>query len=221
MVMADTNRFLEDCKESVLRGDSAEATRLARSAVEAGRDPLEIIEEGFVPGLSELGARWESGDCFLPELVVGSSAARDAIEILRKKMTAGATKAGQGTVVMGTIEGDIHDIGKTLVSALLVAHGFEVFDIGADVKIETFIEQAEKSNADVIGVSALLTTTMLNQKKLVEALRQRKLADNVMVMIGGAPTSRDWAEEIGAHGYGENAVDAVREAKRLVDLKRG
>ena len=219
--MGDVNQLLEACKESVLRGDSAEASRLAQAAIEAGHDALSVIEGGFVPGLSELGVRWESGDCFLPELVAGATAAKEAIGILRETLTATAASVGQGRVVMGTIEGDIHDIGKTLVSALLVAHGFEVLDLGADVKIGTFIEKAEEVNADVIGVSALLTTTMLNQKKLIDAVREREAGGEVMVMIGGAPTSREWADEIGAEGYAENAVDAVDEAKRLLNLKKG
>ncbi len=214
--MSENPKLFEDIRKAVVDGDRAAARILAEECVRKGLDLNEVIDKGFIPGIQAVGELWEKGEYFLPELIAGADCMKAALEILQPAM-AGARAAARllGRVVIGTIEGDIHDIGKNLVASMLRAGGFEVFDLGADVKIETFIAKAEEVGADLICASALLTTTMLNQKKLVEALRARGLAGKYKVMVGGAPASRKWADDIGAQGYAENAPQAVKAARAL------
>jgi len=203
--------------KAVVDGDPETAAGLARTALETRIPPAEALEKGFIPGIQTVGELWESGDYFLPELIASAGAMKAATAILRPVLEAsGSSVAGTGTVVIGTVEGDIHDIGKNLVSAMLTANGFKVVDLGADVKLPDFIEAAEKSSADLICLSALLTTTMLGQRRLIELLTDRGLRGRFKVLVGGAPTSRKWAQEIGADGYGESAPAAVREALALL-----
>ena len=202
--------------QTIVDGDKDKAAVLAGEVLSGGGDPQEAIEKGFVPGIQKVGLLLESGDFFLPELLAGAEAMKAAMAVLHPALGAGRAAAlSAGRVVIGTVEGDIHDIGKNLVSALLSANGFAVVDLGADVKVERFISAAEESGATIIGLSALLTTTMLGQRRLVEELRQRGLRDKYKVLVGGAPVTRRWADEIGADGYGENALAAVRAAKAL------
>jgi trimethylamine corrinoid protein len=184
--------------------------------VRSGLDLLEVVEKGYVPGIQRVGELWEQGEYFLPELITSAEAMKAAMAVLDPQLNRKdvASRMG-GKVVIGTVEGDIHDIGKNLVASMLQAGGFEVFDLGVDVKLERFIETAEKVGADMICLSALLTTTMMNQRRLIGLLRDRGLRDKYTVLVGGAPASRKWAEEIGADGYAENAVAAVKMAKSL------
>lgn len=209
-------------KAAIVEGDKATALELAETAVSSGTSLLEVIERGYLPGLQEVGELWERGDYFLPELIASAEAMKAAMGVIGPRLAAEdrAARSG-GKVVIGTVEGDIHDIGKNLVAALLRAAGFEVHDLGADVKPERFLETAEVVGADIIGLSALLTTTMLNQKRLIALLRERNLRDRYMVMVGGAPATRAWAEEIGADGFAENAMAAVREARALLARRAG
>ena len=202
--------------EAIVAGDRAAARALAEEAVRSGFDLPEVVEKGYVPGLQKVGELWESGEYFLPELITSAEAMKSAMAVLDPHFNR-RDLAGQmgGKVVIGTVEGDIHDIGKNLVSSMLQAGGFEVFDLGADVKLERFIAKAEEVGAGMICLSALLTTTMTNQKRLIGMLRDRGLRDKYKVLVGGAPASRKWAEEIGADGYAENAVAAVKLAKSL------
>ncbi|MGA2360984.1 MAG: corrinoid protein [Candidatus Aminicenantales bacterium] len=203
-------------KKAIVEGDGAGAGRLAGEAVKAGLDLLEVIEKGYVPGIQKVGELWEQGEYFLPELISSAEAMKAAMAVLNPELQRSRLQARTaGKVVIGTIEGDIHDIGKNLVSSMLQAGGFEVFDLGADVKLERFIEKAESVGADFICLSALLTTTMVNQKRLVALLRERNLRDRYKVLVGGAPASQRWADEAGADGYAENAVAAVKLAKSL------
>ena len=203
-------------KKAIVEGDGAGAGRLAGEAVKAGLDLLEVIEKGYVPGIQKVGELWEQGEYFLPELISSAEAMKAAMAVLNPELQRSRLQARTaGKVVIGTIEGDIHDIGKNLVSSMLQAGGFEVFDLGADVKLERFIEKAESVGADFICLSALLTTTMVNQKRLVALLRERNLRDRYKVLLGGAPASQRWADEAGADGYAENAVAAVKLAKSL------
>ncbi len=203
-------------RKAIVDGDREAAARLAGDSVSAGLDPVQVIENGYVPGIHEVGELWERGDYFLPELIASAEAMKAAMAVLEPELARRRLHAPvAGRVVIGTIEGDIHDIGKNLVAAMLQAGGFEVLDLGADVKIERFIEKAESVKADLICASALLTTTMVNQKRLVEALRARSLRDKYIVLVGGAPASAAWARDAGADGYAENAVAAVRLAKSL------
>ncbi len=202
--------------EAIVAGDREAARRLAEDAVRSGLDLVEVIERGYVPGLQKVGELWEQGEYFLPELISSAEAMKEAMTVLEPALNredAGAVMGGR--VVIGTVEGDIHDIGKNLVAAMLQAGGFEVFDLGADVKMERFIDKAEEVGAGLICLSALLTTTMMNQRRLIGLLRDRGLRDKYKVLVGGAPATRKWAEEIGADGYAENAVAAVRQAKVL------
>jgi trimethylamine corrinoid protein len=202
--------------QAIVAGDGAAAGRLAAEAVKAGADLLEVIEKGYVPGLQKVGQLWEEGEYFLPELISSAEAMKAAMAVLEPELQRSRLQARTGgRVVIGTVEGDIHDIGKNLVASMLQAGGFEVFDLGADVKLERFLEQAESLGADFICLSALLTTTMTNQKRLVEMLKTRNLRAKYRVLVGGAPATQKWADEIGADGYAENAVAAVKLAKSL------
>jgi trimethylamine corrinoid protein len=201
-------------RRAVLDGDEDAAARLARESLAQGLPPLDVIEQGFVPGIRRAGELWEEGEFFLPELVTSAQAMKAAMAILQPELDGGSTGTGAGRVVIGTVQGDIHDIGKTLVATLLSANGFQVSDEGADVPVEVFVNRARELDADIVCASALLTTTMTVQSNLVDALREERL--RTRVMVGGAPVSRQWADEIGAHGYADNAVAAVQVARRLV-----
>ena len=202
--------------KSVIDGDGEKSASLARAALLGGVPAAEAVEKGFIPGIREVGELWEAGEYFLPELIASAEAMKSALAILRPALAGGGPVLKEGTIVIGTVEGDIHDIGKNLVAAMLSANGFEVIDLGADVKLPAFIEAAEKAEADIICLSALLTTTMLNQRKLVDLLVERGLRNRYKVLVGGAPTSPKWAAEIAADGYGENAASAVRAARALM-----
>ncbi len=204
-------------RKAIVDGDKAAAQQLAREALRLGLDLNEVIDKGYVPGIQEVGDLWEKGDYFLPELITSAECMKAAMDVLQPEMTKANVKSRSlGKVVIGTVEGDIHDIGKNLVASMLQANGFEVFDLGADVKLERFIEKAKAEGADLICLSALLTTTMLNQKKLIELLAKQGLAGKYKVLVGGAPATRKWAEDIGAQGFAENAALAVKAAKTLM-----
>jgi corrinoid protein of di/trimethylamine methyltransferase len=202
--------------KAVIEGNKSEAENLAREAVKAKLDLTEVIEKGYVPGIQKVGELWEKGDYFLPELISGGECMKAAMVILQPELDKAKIKTkSKGKVVIGTVEGDIHDIGKNLVASMLSANGFDVIDLGADVKLEKFIDKAEETKADFICLSALLTTTMLGQKKAIELLKQKNLYGKYKVLVGGAPANQKWAEEIGADGYAENAMLAVKLAARL------
>lgn len=209
--------FLEECAQSVLDGEGDRAEELARQALEKNLPVMEVIEKGFVTGIREVGRLWEEGTLFLPELVVGAEAMKKAMAVLQPALEKeSGARSSPGHVVIGTIEGDIHDIGKTLVATMLSANGFVITDLGADVPVERFIDEAGKKGADCIAISALLTTTMHGQDRVVKELEKRSLRDKIKVMVGGAPCSGDWAKEIGADGYAGDAVAAVALAKSLI-----
>jgi len=211
-------KFYAECADAVLRGDEELAEQLASKALEQGLPVLDVIENGFVKGIREVGRLWEQGELFLPELVMGAEAMKRAMAVLQPELLKGQEKkvSELRRIVIGTIHGDIHDIGKTLVATMLSANGFEVTDLGADVPVEKFVEEALKLEADCIAISALLTTTMPGQKSVVEELKKRSLREKVKVMVGGAPCSAEWAEEIGADGYAPDAVSAVSLARELI-----
>ncbi|MGB9892879.1 MAG: cobalamin B12-binding domain-containing protein [Candidatus Saccharicenans sp.] len=218
---SEVNEFLQSLNQAILQGQVEEAGPLAEKSLKAGFSPLEIIEKACVPAIKEVGRLWEEGDYFLPELIAGAEAMKAAMAVLQSALKAsGQSLKSAGRVVIGTVEGDIHDIGKNLVASMLRASNFEVIDLGADVKVEKFIEVATQEKAEIIALSALLTTTMLNQKKVIDLLLSRGLRNEFKVMVGGAPVTAHWAKEIGADGYGESAVQAVEVARRLL-LSRG
>jgi len=204
-------------KQCVIDGDTDQAAALAQKALELNIDPLEAINQGFVPGVNYVGEQFGSGDMFLPDLVLAGEAMKTAVGVLEPEMQKrGSQRQMLGKVVLGTVKGDIHEIGKTLVATMLSASGFQVFDLGVDVPIEKFAEKAREVHADIVGVSALLTTTMVGQKAVIEALEEMGLRPKIKVMIGGAPVTRSWANEIGADGFSEDAIGAVAVAKRLM-----
>ncbi len=210
-----TDEIYAGAREAVLKGDVDAATDMARKGLDQGIDPIELINNGFIPGITEVGDLFGTGQLFLPELIKAAKAMQAATDIINAALPEGGGQAG-GRMVIGTVEGDVHDIGKTIVVSLLKANGFEVLDLGRDVKTERFIEEAERFNADIIGSSALLTTTMGGQKKLEEALKAAGLKGRFKTMVGGAPVTRRWARRIGADAFAENASEAVRLAKELI-----
>ncbi|MFN2152532.1 MAG: corrinoid protein [Anaerolineales bacterium] len=214
------DQIFEKMAQSIIDGESEEAERLALEAIELGIDPLDAINKGFVKGVDHVGNLFSCGDAFLPELVMAGEAMKTAVSVLEPEMARQGTERKMlGTVVIGTIQGDIHDIGKTLVATMLSAAGFKVFDLGVDVPVMTLVEKARAENADIIGVSALLTTTMVRQRDVVEALDDMGMRPKVKVLVGGAPVTRDWVKEIGADGFSEDAVGAVAAAKQLLGIE--
>jgi len=203
--------------QSIIDGDSEVAEVLALQAINKGIDPLEAINEGFVQGVNHVGDEFSNGNAFLPELIMAGEAMKVAVGTLEPEMAKrGTERQILGKVVLGTIHGDIHDIGKTLVGTMLSSAGFKVFDLGVDVPVITLVEKAVEEDANIIGVSALLTTTMVKQRDVVEALEDMNLRSNIKVMVGGAPVTRDWVSDINADGYSEDAIGAVAVAKKLV-----
>lgn len=209
--------LLARIEKAIVEGNKEEAEALAKEAVDKKMDLNEVIEKGYVLGIQKVGTLWEEGEYFLPELISSAEAMKAAMLVLEPELEkAQISTKSSGKVVIGTVEGDIHDIGKNLVSSMLSTNEFQVIDLGADVKMEKFIETAVNEKADFICLSALLTTTMLNQKKLVESLKEQNLFDRFKVMVGGAPVNQKWADDIGAHGYAENAMTAVKKARELI-----
>ena len=209
--------ILQWMKQSVIDGDPDRAKELSMRVLSEGMNPLEAINRGFVPGLNAVGEQFEQGEMFLPDLVLAGEAMKAATAILGPEIQKrGGVRETLGKVVLGTVQGDIHEIGKTLVGTMLSASGFEVLDLGVDVPFEDFAAKAEELRANIVAVSALLTTTMAGQKNVVAALQQRGLRPRVKIIVGGAPVTQSWADEIAADGYGRDALAAVALAKRLV-----
>ncbi|MGC8874056.1 MAG: corrinoid protein [Chloroflexia bacterium] len=203
--------------QSIVDGDIEAARRLAQQAIEQGIDPLDAINKGFVVGVNYVGDQFAKGEMFLPDLVLAGEAMKAAVAALEPEMARrGTERKTLGKVVLGTVQGDIHEIGKTLVGTMLSASGFQVYDLGVDVSAERFVEKAREVDADIVGLSALLTTTMLRQREVIQALEAAGLRPKVKVMVGGAPVTASWAQEIGAEGFSEDAIGAVAVAKRLV-----
>jgi trimethylamine corrinoid protein len=195
--------------QAVIDGDVEEARRLARSWGESGADPLHAVEHGFSEGIRRVGDLWEEGEYFLPELIQGAEAMKAALAALDPWLRAArGEQRNRGCVVIGTVPGDLHDIGKSLVATMLSAHGFEVHDLGSDVPIARFVEGARAHRADIVAASALLTTTMVGQRDLARALAGAGPGRAPRLLIGGAPTTPEWAAEIGAL-HAENALRAV------------
>ena len=204
-------------RQSVIDGDPDAAAELATKALAAGVDPLAAIDEGYVPGMQHVGEQFRCGDMFVPDMMLAARAMQKGISILEPEMLAQSSQRRVlGRVVIGTAKGDIHEIGKNLVGMMLTASGFEVHDLGVDVAPERFVEKVREIGANVVGVSALLTTTMVGQRAVIAALVDAGLRDGVKVIVGGAPVTRAWADQIGADGYGEDAVGAVTVARALV-----
>lgn len=210
-------QLFEEMKNSVLEGEEEEAAELAQKALDSGMDPVAVMDKGFLKGINEAGKLYEEGEFFLPELVCAADAMKAALEVLDeelKKCADNNTKAGK--VVLATVQGDVHDIGKTIVGAMMTANGYEVYDLGSDVPNEKVLSAIDDVKPDIVGLSALLTTTMEQQKNVIEMIREAGKRDEVKIMVGGAPVSRQWSEKIGADGYSDNAIDAVKMAGILI-----
>lgn len=209
----------ERMKQAIIEGEPEEAAALAREGLAAGLSPSDILDGGFVKGIEEVGDLFGRGELFLPELVQGAEAMKTAVAVLQPELD--KTNDGRrslGVAVAGTVAGDIHEIGKTIVCSMLSAAGFTVTDVGCDVPVETFVGAVRENDAGLLLLSALLTTTMPNQQKTIEGPKAAGLRDRVKVMIGGAPTTRAWAEEIGADGYAEDAIGAVATARTILGV---
>ncbi len=205
--------------QSILDGDSDTAVALANQSIEAGVDPLDAITKGFVVGVNQVGESFACGQAFLPELVMAGEAMKAAVATLEPEMQRrGTSRQVFGKVVLATVEGDIHEIGKSLVGTMLGASGFQVYDLGVDVPTTKIIAKVKEVDADLVGLSALLTTTMVKQKEVIDELDKQGLRKKVKVMVGGAPVTRDWVQKIEADGYSEDAIGAVGLAKQLVGV---
>ena len=214
-----TEELFQKMSQSILDGDSNVAVALAKQAIEAGIDPLDAITKGFVLGVNQVGESFACGQAFLPELVMAGEAMKAAVAALEPEMQKrGTSRQVFGKVVLATVEGDIHEIGKTLVGTMLSASGFQVYDLGVDVPSAKIIEKVKEVDADLVGLSALLTTTMVKQKEVIDELDKLGLRKKVKVMVGGAPVTRDWVQKIEADGYSEDAIGAVGLAKKLVGI---
>jgi len=202
---------------AVIDGEPEDAVALAKEALAQGLDPMQCITQGLTKGIQEVGALFASGEYFLPELIIGAEAMKDALAILEPALLADQQREVVANVVLGTVEGDVHEIGKTLVGTMLTANGFKVTDIGVDKPAAEFIKAIKETGATIVGASALLTTTMLQQEKLIRALEEAGLRKDVKVMVGGAPVTANYAKQIGADGYADDAISAVALAMRLAD----
>ncbi len=205
---------LQKLYDAVLNGDQKTAVAVTQEALTEGCDPMELITKHMVPAMDEVGRRFECEEYFVPELLLSARAMKGALELLRPLLAASGAEP-VGRVVIGTVKGDLHDIGKNLVASMLEGGGFEVIDLGADVPPEKFIEAVREKSAHIVALSALLTVTMPSMRKTIEALEQAGVRSNVKVMVGGAPVTAQFASEIGADGYGESATAAVALARNF------
>jgi corrinoid protein of di/trimethylamine methyltransferase len=208
--------LLAQITNSLVDGDPDATVASTKQAIAAGLEPLAIIDGGLVPGMRIVGDRYASGEYFLPNLIVSASGMKQAMALLVPELKARRQELkSAGTVVIGTVRGDIHEIGKSLVATMLAANGFDVHDLGVDVSVDAFVSRVRETGANLVGLSALLTTTMHGQRDVIDALAAAGLRQQVKVMVGGAPVTKKWADDIGADGWAQDAVAAVDLASRL------
>jgi corrinoid protein of di/trimethylamine methyltransferase len=212
-----SDQLFQKMAQSIIDGDCDVALQLAQQSIAQGIDPLDAISQGFVIGVNKVGEDFANGDAFLPELVMAGEAMKAAVAVLEPELARlGTERKVLGKVVLCTVEGDIHEIGKTLVGTMLSSAGFKVFDLGVDVPVMKVVETAREVNADIVAMSALLTTTMVHQKDVIEALDDIGIRSRVKVMVGGAPVTNEWVRQIRADGYSEDAIGAIKVAKQLL-----
>jgi len=212
--------ILQQLTDSIIECDPERAESLTRQALEAGIEPMVIIEQGLTKGMKVVGNNFQCGQAFLPDLIIAAEGMQRSMTLLEPELRARQQSiASAGVVVLGTVKGDIHEIGKTLVGTMLSASGFTVHDVGTDVPTAVFIEKIQQTNADILGLSSLLTTTMIVQDEVIKALQEAGLRDRVKIMVGGAPVTRAWADKIGADGYAEDATGAVEVARQFMGVE--
>ena len=209
-----TEKILKELQKAVLQYDSDAAVKAAKAAISEKIDPLVSIEKGLVPAIEQIGDKFEKMEIYLPELMLAGEAMKSALGLLLPLLPKG-TAGTKATVIVGTVQGDVHEIGKNIVSSMLMAGGFNVIDLGVDVKTITFVDEAKRTGAKVIGASALMSSTIGSQKDIVDYLESSKERRKYAVIIGGGPTTKEWAKEIGADGCGMNAVEAVKLAGKF------
>ena len=212
------NELFEEIKEAIIDGDEDLATELAQRVLDEKINPVDAVQKGFIKGIEEIGNSWKAGEAFLPDVMMAADAMKAGLAILEPSIEEMGSLGGEpaGKIVLGTVKGDIHDIGKNIVGALLTAAGFKVYDLGIDQMPENFLAKAEEVGAQIIATSALLTTTMSAQKEVVEYLEEKNLRKNYKVIIGGGPTTKDWADEINADGWAETADEAVELCRKIL-----
>jgi len=209
--------ILQKLSDSVIEGNSEAAKKWTTEALNAKLDPLEAVENGLAKGLKEVGRRFEAGEMFLMQLILSGEAMKTGLEMLKPEMLRQKKQlAASGSFLIGTVEGDIHDIGKSIVAAMLTAEGFDVVDMGVDIPDKVFVEKAKEIKPNILGLSALMTTTRTKQMDVIEALKKSGTRNAVKVMVGGATVTPEWAQQIGADGYGEDAIEATKKAKQLL-----
>ena len=208
-------RDLRELHDAILGGDHKTATAVTREAIEAKIDAMELVSRYMVPAMDEVGRRFECDEYFVPELLLSARAMKGALELLRPLLAAAGARSA-GRVVIGTVKGDLHDIGKNIVSAMLEGGGFEVIDLGADVHPQAFVEAVKRNQPQLVCLSALLTVTMPSMRATIDALKEAGVRDSIKVLVGGAPVTPEFAREIGADGFGENAAVAVALARRVL-----
>lgn len=212
-----SNELFSQLANSLVEGEPDATVAFTRQALAAGIEPMTIIREGLMPGMNSVGDKFSCGEYFLPDLIIAADGMKQAMELLEPELKArNQAVESPGTVILGTVKGDIHEIGKSLVGTMLSANGFKVIDLGVNVPNEAFIAKIKESGATLLGLSALLTTTMTVQRDIIKELAEAGLKGKVKVLVGGAPVTRSWAEEIGADGYAEDAMGAVQLARTLV-----
>ena len=210
-----SEKIFKEAFDAIVKGDADAATDVAKKGLDQGLDPLELMDKGYIPGINKVGDLFETGRLFLPALIYSATAMEKATEIINAAIPMEKAPVS-AKILVGTVEGDVHDIGKTIVVALFKANGFEVMDLGRDVPIARFIEEAEKFGAHIIGSSTLLTTTMVVQKELEQELKKAGLRDKYKTIVGGAPVTQRWADRIGADAYAQDASDGVKKVKALL-----
>jgi 5-methyltetrahydrofolate--homocysteine methyltransferase len=209
--------ILKEIAAKILDGDVAGVENLTRAALTQKIDPQRITREGYIPALQSVGDKFSAGEIFLPEMLVSAMAVQGGMAILKPLLVKAGARS-LGTIVLGSVKGDIHDIGKNLVGMMWEGAGFNVIDVGIDVSAERFIEEAEKSRADIIALSAIISTTRANMPGIIRAIRASQLGNNIKVMVGGPPVTQEFCEQIGADGYAPDANLAIRKAKELLGM---
>jgi len=217
----DKKQILENLCQRVIEGDMGQIAELSQQALDSGIEPLEILENGISKGMDVVGQRFGSGEAFLPELLMAADAFSNAMEVISPALEASKDNVEKiGKILLATVKGDVHNLGKNILAKVLETNGFEVIDIGVDQDTLTIIDAAQKNDVDIIGLSAVMTTTMPYQTELINTLTEMGLRDKFIVMVGGGPVTQQWADDIGADGYGETAMDAVTVATQKIETKK-